>query len=166
MQPTVKIRRIGPDDLEDIRTLALDIWPKAYRHIIGPDRVDAMLAELYDIDALEAEIKAGHIFWIASVNGVDAAYASAVRDGDRLWLKKLYCRQEYRGLGLGRSLMKEAMKTFGPTKLISLNVNKDNAPAIAYYLKSGFEVEAEVPVKMGPFEFEDLVMRKDVKETV
>jgi ribosomal protein S18 acetylase RimI-like enzyme len=160
MARTVRIRRIGVDELEIVRELALIIWPKCYRNIIGPDRVDAMLAVLYSTDNLEQEmVGQGHIFWIVRVNEMDVGYASAYVEGDRLWLKKLYVRDEFRGLGLGKALIEAALDHFTAREL-ALYVNKDNTPAINYYLRSGFQVEAEVPVQMGPYEFTDYVMQR------
>ncbi|MGN6422651.1 MAG: GNAT family N-acetyltransferase [Asticcacaulis sp.] len=153
------IRRIGAEELEIVRELALIIWPKCYRYIIGPDRVDAMLAVLYATDALEAEMQAGQVFWVARVGDMDVGYASALLDGERLWLKKLYVRDDFRGHGLGKALIDAALAQF-PARELALNVNKDNAPAIAYYLRTGFTQEAETPVRMGPYEFTDYVMRK------
>ncbi|MGA9658938.1 MAG: GNAT family N-acetyltransferase [Asticcacaulis sp.] len=166
MAPTVKIRRIGVEDLEVVRELALVIWPKCYRNIIGPDRVDGMLAVLYDADTLEREmLEQEHVFWVVRVNNVDVGYAAAHRDGQRLWLKKLYVRDDYRGMGLGKALMDTALEHFQATdpdgtRELALNVNKDNTPAINYYLRSGFQVEAEVPVQMGPYGFTDYIMQK------
>ncbi len=162
-----QIRRIGVDELEIVRELALIIWPKCYRNIIGPDRVDAMLAVLYDTDALEHEmVDLGHVFWVARYGNMDVGYASAYRDGDRLWLKKLYVRDDHRGLGLGKALIDEALAHFTTTEMttreLALYVNRDNTPAINYYLRSGFQVEAEVPVTMGPYDFTDYVMQKDL----
>lgn len=156
------IRRIGVQELEIVRELALIIWPKCYRNIIGPDRVDAMLAVLYATDTLEAEMKQGHVFWIVRVGDLDVGYASAYLYGERLWLRKLYVRDDFRGYGLGKALIDTAVGHFNARSL-ALNVNKDNAPAIAYYLRSGFEIEAEVPVQMGPYAFTDYVMCKLVK---
>lgn len=156
------IRRIGVDELEIVRELALIIWPKCYRNIIGPDRVDAMLAVLYATEALEEEmLDHGHVFWVARYGPLDVGYASAYKDGDRLWLKKLYVRDDHRGLGLGKALMETALGHFTASEL-ALFVNKDNAPAINYYLRSGFKVEAEVPVTMGPYDFTDYVMQRAV----
>jgi GNAT superfamily N-acetyltransferase len=157
------IRRIGLDELEIVRELALIIWPRCYRNIIGPDRVDAMLAVLYATDALEEEmLEHGHVFWIARYGPLDVGYASAYKEGDRLWLKKLYVRDDHRGLGLGKALMEAAQAHFADPTEVALNVNKDNRPAIDYYLRSGFRVEAEVPVTMGPYDFTDYVMQRAV----
>lgn len=152
-----------PAQLEAVRHLAQDIWPKAYRHIIGPDKVDSLLADLYALEALEAEMAQGHQFWIARYNDYDVAYASAYQEKDRLYLRKLYCRQEFRGLSIGQALMESAIKAFPTAKTIGLNVNKDNEAAISYYLKHGFEVEAEEIVVMGAFSFMDLIMTKSLK---
>lgn len=166
MARNIRIRRIGVDELEIVRELALIIWPKCYRNIIGPDRVDAMLAVLYATDHLEMEmLEQGHVFWVVRFNDHDVGYASAYKEGGRLWLKKLYVRDEFRGQGLGKALIDNALDHFKSEELVSaeelaLYVNKDNTPAINYYLRSGFQVEAEVPVQMGPYAFTDYVMQR------
>ncbi len=45
---------------------------------------------------------------------------------------------------------------------MALFVNRDNRPAIDYYLRSGFQVEAEVPVQMGPYAFTDFIMQRAI----
>lgn len=159
----IKIRQILSDELEQVRTLAMDIWPRAYRNIIGPDKVDAMLCALYDLEALEKEMSDGQVFFIARYHDYDVAYASALLVGRCLWLKKLYCRHEFRGLSIGQMLIDQALRTFPSANSLSLNVNKDNEAAIHYYQKHGFSVDAEVPVKMGSFEFTDLIMKKALR---
>ena len=153
------------EELEIVRELALIIWPKCYRNIIGPDRVDAMLAVLYSTDCLEKEmLEDGHVFWVVRYDTVDVGYASAYTDSGRLWLKKLYVRDDYRGLGLGKALIEAAVSHFhahNPADM-ALYVNRDNTPAINYYLKSGFTVEAEVPVQMGPYGFSDFIMQRAI----
>jgi len=164
MAKTLRVRKIGADELEIVRELALMIWPKCYRNIIGPDRVDAMLAVLYSTDNLLSEMQDdGHVFWIVRVADTDVGYASAYVDGERLWLKKLYVRDDYRGLGLGKALIETVLDHFhtpGHTQDLALYVNRDNTPAIDYYLRSGFQIEAEVPVQMGPYGFTDFVMQR------
>ena len=164
MAKTPRVRKIGANELEIVRELALIIWPKCYRNIIGPDRVDAMLAVLYSTDNLMHEMHdSGHAFWIVSIGDADVGYASGYVDGGRLWLKKLYVRDDYRGLGLGKALIQAVLDHFhtpGATQDMALYVNRDNSPAIDYYLRSGFKIEAEVPVQMGPYVFTDFVMQR------
>ena len=112
-------------------------------------------------------VRQGHVFWIVRFGDLDVGYASAYKDGDRLWLKKLYVRDDHRGLGLGKALIETALEHFhadrissSPPMELALYVNKDNTPAINYYLRSGFQVEAEVPVQMGPYGFTDYIMQK------
>ncbi len=164
MAPMPRVRQIAVEELEIVRELALIIWPGCYRNIIGPDRVDAMLAVLYSTDNLEREmVEDGHVFWVVRVGDRDVGYASGYVEGERLWLKKLYVRDDYRGLGLGKALIDAVLERFhapGTTSELALYVNRDNKPAIDYYLRSGFKIEAEVPVQMGPYGFTDFVMQK------
>ncbi|MBW8882951.1 MAG: GNAT family N-acetyltransferase, partial [Asticcacaulis sp.] len=141
MARQARIRRIGVDELEIVRELALIIWPKCYRNIIGPDRVDAMLAVLYATDTLEHEmLNEGHVFWVVRHGHLDVGYASAFVEGGRMWLKKLYVRDDHRGLGLGKMLIDTALKHFHAHEVsvrpqeMALYVNRDNRPAIDYYL--------------------------------
>jgi GNAT superfamily N-acetyltransferase len=167
MAKTLRVRQIGADELEIVRELALVIWPKCYRNIIGPDRVDSMLAVLYSTDNLTREMHDdGHAFWIVRVGDTDVGYASGYVDGERLWLKKLYVRDDYRGLGLGKALITAVLDHLyvpGHTQDMALYVNRDNTPAIDYYLRSGFQIEAEVPVQMGPYGFTDFVMQRPLQ---
>ena len=53
-----------------------------------------------------------------------------------------------------------ALKHFTAATRIALYVNQNNTPAISCYQHMGFVVDREEPVKMGPFDFIDLVMVK------
>lgn len=58
--------------------------------------------------------------------------------------------QEYRGIGLGKHLISEVIKSakkeFGPgLKVIQLEVLANNKPAIALYKKMGFKIIAKIP---------------------
>ena len=155
----VSIVPIGVSGMARVRDISYVIWPEAYAGILPADRIPGMLAEIYDLGTLAADIEErGHRYWFATVDGVDAGFVSAYREGDRVWIKKLYVLSSIRGLGLGRRLLATAIAAFPGATSVGLYVNNGNAPAIGFYRTQGFDVEAEVPVRMGPYDFTDFVM--------
>ena len=161
-EPT--ITPIGPGDLPRVAELAHRIWPEAFATILPPERIPGMLAEIYALEALKADIvERGHQYFIAARAAEDLGFASAYRADGRVWIKKLYLLKESRGLGLGKALIAAARDRFGADLPVALYVNDGNAPAIAFYRSQGFEVEKHVPVQMGPYQFHDYVMLKPAR---
>ena len=161
MSNEVHIESIGPEALPRVQALAHDIWPEAFAGIIPAERIPGMLAEIYAQGTLAADIaERGHRYWIATVDGRDAGFGSAYLDCDRVWIKKLYVRADARGLGLGKRLVETGIAAFPGAASVGLYVNNGNAPAIAFYRARGFAVEAEVPVRMGPYDFTDFIMAR------
>lgn len=157
----VEIAPIGAADLPRVQGLARVIWPEAYAGILPAERIGPMLDEIYGLPELTADIEArGHRYWIATADGVDAGFASAYLADGRVWIKKLYVLSSIRGLGLGSRLMATAVAAFPAAASVGLYVNNGNDPAIGFYRSRGFEVEAEVPVRMGPYDFTDFVMAR------
>lgn len=153
---------IGAAELPRVADLANRIWPEAFAGILPADRIPGMLAEIYALEALVADIEERHQqYWLATDGaGRDLGFASAYCADGRVWIKKLYLLAEARGLGLGKALIAAARSHFGPDLPVALYVNDGNAPAIAFYRSQGFEVEKHVAVQMGPYQFHDYVMLK------
>jgi ribosomal protein S18 acetylase RimI-like enzyme len=159
----VAIFPIGTAELERVRALAYEIWPEAYVGILPAERIPGMLAEIYSLEALAADIAArDHRYWLATVDGGDAGFVSAYREAGRVWIKKLYVLGTIRGLGLGKRLLATAVAAFPEASSVGLYVNDGNAPAIGFYESQGFAVEKRVPVRMGPYDFTDFVMARPV----
>jgi len=151
-------------DLSRVRALAERIWPECFAGILPPERIGPMVETLYAAETLREDVEVrGHIYWIAQVDGADAGYASAYQEGQRLWLKKIYLRDICRGKGTGKALIQTVLDAFPGAHELALYVNDGNAPAIAFYRSQGFEIEATVPVRMGPFDFTDHIMRKALR---
>ena len=146
-----------------MRALAYAIWPEAYAGVLPADRIPGMLAEIYSLEALTADIaERGHHYWLVTVDGVDAGFASAYREDGRVWIKKLYVLSTIRGLGLGKRLIAAALAAFPAARSVGLYVNDGNTAAIGFYESQGFAVENRVPVRMGPYDFTDFVMARPV----
>lgn len=156
---TPSISPIGSADLHRVQQLAHVIWPEAYAGILPAERIPGMLAEIYAMETLEADIaERGHQYWLVRAGEDDLGFASAYVSEGRVWIKKLYVHKAARGLGLGRQLIAAARAHFGPQLPVALYVNDGNAPAIAFYLAQGFAIESREPVQMGPYAFIDYVM--------
>ncbi|MGZ3297453.1 MAG: GNAT family N-acetyltransferase [Asticcacaulis sp.] len=163
MPYTPQIRQIKLAELEIVRDLALQIWPKCYRSIIAPDQIDQMLSTLFDLDTLEADItRRGHVYWVIRVGHLDVGFASAHMDGSRVWLTKLYVLADYRGFGLGKALIRAAQRHFSPAAHMSVCVHKEHDAAVDFCLRSGFSIDREIPFSLGAYGFTDYVMRKDL----
>ena len=80
------------------------------------------------------------IFLVARVNEEIAAYIAAWRVTDELQINSIAVKSKFRGMGLGKSLIDEAVKFYNdnkPEKII-LEVAEKNTQAILFYLKNGF----------------------------
>lgn len=159
--PETTIVEIGKAELPRVRTLAFLIWPEAYAGILPAANIGPMLDDIYQLETLEADLEVRkHRYWLATVDGKDAGFVSAYRDGDRAWIKKIYVLASLRGLSLGKRLIEAALAGFPGVKSVGLYVNDGNARAIGFYKSQGFAIEATVPVRMGGFDYTDYAMAK------
>ena len=87
-------------------------------------------------------------------HGTDAAGVCQVRfrwsvwkSAEDCWLEDLYVREEARRSGLGRALVEAALERARERgcRRIELDVNEDNAPALALYEACGFLAEPKPP---------------------
>lgn len=100
------------------------------------------------IKDLEEEVfepyKEGSEVYVAVVDGVEAAIMviQEMKWNNTLLIHDLYVKQEYKGNGIGTRLI-EVAKKMGEelaARLIALETQTSNYPAIQFYLKNGFEI--------------------------
>ncbi len=147
-------------DVAIVSRLAYRIWPVSYAGILTAEQIANMLARIYGEENLRREMACGHRFWAAHEAGVPVGYASAHRENDVVWLKKLYVLPQLQGRGIGKMLMAAAVAAFSPAKEARLLVNRGNLSAQRFYTRAGFSFVGEMPVQMGDFRFVDLVFAK------
>ena len=72
---------------------------------------------------------------------------SVWKSAEDCWLEDLYVQEDARGSGLGRALVEAAVERARERgcKRIELDVNEDNAPALALYEACGFLLEPKGP---------------------
>jgi len=158
----IAIRQADGSDIPLIIQLARRIWPLAYAGILLPEHIDNMLERIYSPDNLRAEMESSHRFWIAAAGGCDVAFMSGYREGDTIWLKKIYVDPACKGQGIGRALIETLENAFLPAAEIRLLVNPENAPAMAFYRHMGFQEMGRKPVQMGDYHFLDYIFARPV----
>jgi ribosomal protein S18 acetylase RimI-like enzyme len=105
-------------------------------------------------------MREGQEFFLINEEAEQVGYFSLIPDGETLWLKKLYILPTLQRGGYGAKVLDYILRNYRGFKNLSLYVNRENQRAQSFYLKNDFKVTAEVPVKMGDFDFIDLVMTR------
>lgn len=137
-------------DYAQIATLAARIWPEHYTKIIGAEQVRYMLDRFQSAEAIEWQCtREGYRYAIALWEGVPAGYAAVRAERAALFLSKLYVEKEWRGHGIARALLDDAISEYSDKSHIYLTVNKHNEGAIAAYQRMGFAVVETLVADIG-----------------
>ncbi len=163
----IRIRKFVIDILDHeaaaIANLAGEIWREHYTPLIGTEQVEYMLAKYQSPEQIAADIKAnGYVYFTAEDNGKLIGYSACQPREDHLFLSKLYVHKDYRGKGISRNFLDEAItlrKQEYDLERIRLTVNKHNSGAIAVYQKWGFRTVESVRTDIGEgFVMDDYIM--------
>jgi ribosomal protein S18 acetylase RimI-like enzyme len=158
------IRRAQLHELPILESLARQIWPSTYAHIISQAQIDFMLDWMYSFAALKTQFEAGHEFFILQAAGLDSGFMAleSVNLGElsELKINKLYVLPSFQGKGAGRALINKAIERAKANQASSifLQVNKANE-AKNFYLKLGFKIREEAVFDIGHgFIMDDYIM--------
>ncbi|MCM1227995.1 MAG: GNAT family N-acetyltransferase [Clostridium sp.] len=153
---------VSDDDICALEALAKEIWNQHFVPIIGQAQVDYMLEKFQSFNALKQQISGEMNYKMLRIGGENAAYCGFKKDGDRVFLSKLYVKLEYRGNGLSRVMLNEIERFAEENRLkaVYLTVNKHNDDTIAIYKHIGFEViDSAVTDIDGGFVMDDYIMQ-------
>jgi len=162
------VRIESEEDIQEVATLARQIWTEHYVPIIGPDQVEYMLGRLQSAEAIAAQIADGYEYYLLSVDDESVGYLALVPDddGQAIMISKLYVHKSGRGSGLGWKMLEfaeEVCRERGVGKLW-LTVNKNNVDSIAWYERVGFVVSNPLVQDIGGgFVMDDYRLEKMVE---
>lgn len=160
----MKIVAAGPDDLAEITALAGIVWRAHYPGIISVEQIEYMLARMYDLKVMRAELEQGINYDRLLVEGELRAFASyGPANAEEMKLYKLYVHPDCQRRGVGSQLLKhvEDVTSRRGFRSLCLTVNKANDKAIAAYQKNGFTVRDSIVADIGGgFVMDDYVMAK------
>lgn len=164
----VEVLPAAEEHLPALAELAGVIWRQHYPGIISPAQIDYMLAKMYSLDTLRAELRdAGIRFVRLLVDGEFVGFASfgPTPDPGVMKLHKCYLLPAQHGRGYGSLLLQyceRAVRDLGARRLV-LAVNKHNSKAVAAYERNGFVVVESVVTDFGSgFVMDDFIMAKEM----
>ena len=106
----LEIRRASADDIALIRSLADEAFRDTYREILSEGQLEYMLEWMYSEAALQRQMGAGHVYFIAELDDTPCGYVSVQPlglqdDGAYLFeLQKIYVLPSFKGEGIGSAL--------------------------------------------------------------
>jgi len=158
---------VGAAEFPLLRDLAGGIWRVHYRSIIPPAQIEYMLRERYGDEPL-ARVVADADRWLEllRVGGEPVGYCCSELDRgdpDGFTIAQLYLTQSHRGRGLGRFMLRhlETRAESVGRRVVSLQVNRRNESAIAFYHRAGYSIRDAAVFDIGEgFVMDDYVMEK------
>ncbi len=161
----ILLRNGVENDLDRIREIAYETWPKAYAEVISAEQISYMLEKMYNKEELLLQFQQGYTFLIAEENekAIGFAVFSNIDSAQHIYkLHKLYVLPGYHGQGLGKLIIngvQDKVRQIGG-KALELNVNRTNK-ATDFYKRAGFSIKEAVDLDIGNgFLMNDYVMQK------
>jgi RimJ/RimL family protein N-acetyltransferase len=156
--------RAGPDEMERLADMALDIWHRHYSpDILSLPEIDYLWQRTYRPETLRDQVQAGSVFQWIEHNETAVGFLSYRHEPElnRLWLSKLYVLPEYHGHGVGGCALAEVKRAAIALGVrdIRLYVFRKNERAVRAYRRAGYEVVYEDYSDAGcGFFYDDYVM--------
>ncbi|MFA6679559.1 MAG: GNAT family N-acetyltransferase [Candidatus Methanomethylophilaceae archaeon] len=155
------------DDLASrVSYLAHIIWKECYEDILPDGQIDYMLNVGQTKDIIIRQIvEEGYEYSIIKDNNKDIGYYGYSREGDTLFLSKIYVLKEARGRGFGTMALNDVYLYAEKhrLKMIRLRVNRNNVNAIRAYEANGYSIYDEDKSDIGNgFFMDDYLMKKDI----
>lgn len=125
----MKIRRWQESDRPFLRTLYLHARKQSWTWLDGRD----WRLEDFDAATLDEEI------WVAEEEGHRVGFASVYANDN--FLHNLFVDPAWQGKGVGSALLKHVQSTFTSTGALKCLLH--NSPALAFYQRHGWHIEAK-----------------------
>jgi GNAT superfamily N-acetyltransferase len=147
---TYDMRLLERDELNVVKALAHDIWPRVYDYMISSEQISYMLSMMYDLDKLKQQWLEGGKFVLLEVDGIPQGFVSFEEKENCVFLQKLYLRPEMQGQGFGKKMLQVAIDFAIDSKKpsLELTVNRNNK-SLDFYLGNGFEIKEEKDFDIG-----------------
>lgn len=158
-------RVVTTEDIKEVATLAEQIWHQHFTPIIGQEQVIYMLEKFQSVPALTQQIAEGYEYYQIFDSNEFCGYVGIHPENEKLFLSKLYIKQEARGRCLATCAL-EFLKDLCRSRNLSsiwLTCNKHNENTLNVYRHFGFEITDSVVSDIGNgFVMDDYIMELSV----
>ena len=162
------VRQATIEDCGLIHSLAWEVFPQTYRHILSPEQTAYLMHWMYDVDSLRRQMEhEGHVYFLAYAGSEPVGYVSIRRETEEVvHLEKIYVLPRYQGAHAGGFLFRHAVakarELFPDAQAMELNVNRSN-PALDFYRHMGMRIDREGDFDIGNgFYMNDYIMRLEL----
>ena len=157
-------RTLNARDWEELERLAAVIWHQCYRELLGQQQISYMLEKFLTVEVFKRQEEEGYVYRGLFVNGEMIGFTASYDEGERVFLSKLYLREDYHHQGLGRKMLADVIGLYPGRDELYLTVNKYNR-AYEMYRHLGFEVSDAVVTDIGAgYVMDDYVMHLDLRK--
>ncbi len=170
------LQALTPRDLPTLYKLAERIWLPTFAPLFTESELQALYKGMYNDELLTNWMaQEGCTLYFICRKGEDShqaperllGYMATEIKSDHLKLDKIYVDPGLQGKGIGQWCMARVVEMALQHELlkVSLRVNRGNRQAISFYLKWGFEIEAEInfPAPNG-YVYEDYIMTFNISQ--
>jgi len=136
------VRTAGERDLEKVRALLVESFHATYDSLHGRARVEELTAQLFSPEALKTRLVRKDAEFLVADDGRKIGgmgYAAMSQELTKtVMLHLLYVAPALQRQGIGRDLFAELETCFPDAEIMRLEVEPQNAAAIAFYQAHGF----------------------------
>jgi ribosomal protein S18 acetylase RimI-like enzyme len=168
----ITIQKAKPTDKDVLLTLSKQTFIDTYYHLNKPENIDDYIASHFNLHQIEIDL-ADHnnLFYIAWLDEKAVGYfklrwktPEELAEHKVIEIERIYVDKRFQGKKTGKALMQKAIDTAKELdcNYVWLGVWNQNANALAFYKKQGFEIFGTHVFMMGSEAQEDYLMKKKI----
>ena len=139
----MELRDLKNTEIDCLARTAKVIWHQVFSYMISDNQIEYMTDKFLSSEAIKENIKNGYKYRVLIDNDEIIGFTASVKEESRIFLSKLYLKEEYHNQGLGKKMI-EDVKNLYDLDVMYLTVNK-NSKIIPIYKHLGFkEIDAVV----------------------
>jgi ribosomal protein S18 acetylase RimI-like enzyme len=158
------IERATVDEVDQIKQVLSETWVATYADHLSRSTIEQVTTLWHDPGFLRSQIeKPGDYFAMAKDAGTIIGLITVVASNGELHLARLYVRPEYQRKGVGTRLLNAAIASYPGAAVIRLEVEQQNAKALAYWRSQKFVDSGTNIAQVGTDEMVVIKMERKLK---